>query len=75
VGWQYLTFNIWTLGNVTGFEGYYVCDDVTLAKPSYNATTVYKSVFLFTDDNLNWLTVGGMAKTTTTSTENFIGII
>ena len=70
-----MTFNVWEVGNVTAFEGYYVCDDVTLAAPSYNATQTYKSIYLFTDLATYYLSVGGMMATTTSGTDYFNGII
>jgi hypothetical protein len=70
-----MTFNVWLVNNITAFEGYYICDDETVAAPSYNATQAYKSIYMFTDTNTYYLSIGGMMATTTTGTDYFNGII
>mgnify|MGYP001560370048 CR=1 FL=1 len=63
MGWCYLAFNVYIEVNVTAFDGYYTCDDVTLLDDAYfNSTTIVveKSIYQWQDSNLNILSVGGM---------------
>lgn len=67
-----MTFNVWVTSNVTSFESYYVTDSLE----SYNNTIVRSSIYLWTDSNLNYLSVGGSMSTSTANSQDyFVGII